>query len=161
LHSELSASSPTREQLAAWRTFLTCAFALIDILDAELRAESDLTLRWYDVLVQLEEAERPLPMNELASRILSSKSGLTRVVDRMEEAGLVRRERPSRDRRVIEVVLTEQGSAALKSARVVHRRGIYEHFAQQLDERSVAALGRELDKVRAHVQPLRPARLGS
>jgi DNA-binding MarR family transcriptional regulator len=153
-------SSPTREQLGAWRTFLTCAFALIDILDAELRAESDLTLRWYDVLVQLEEAERPLPMNELASRILASKSGLTRVIDRMEEAGLVRRERPDRDRRVIEVVLTEQGAAALQAARVVHRRGIYEHFAQHLDDHSVAALARELDKVRTHVQPLRPARLG-
>jgi predicted transcriptional regulator len=81
-------SSPSREQLAAWRTFLTCAFALIDILDAELREESDLSLRWYDVLVQLEEAEHPVRMNELASRILASKSGLTRVVDRMEEAGL-------------------------------------------------------------------------
>ena len=160
LHSELSLSSPSREQLAAWRTFLTCAFALIDILDAELRAQTDLTLRWYDVLVQLEEAERPLPMNELASRILASKSGLTRVIDRMEEAGLVRRERPDRDRRVIEVVLTEQGSAALQAARVVHRRGIYEHFAQLLDDRGVASLARELDKVSKHVRPLRPARLG-
>jgi DNA-binding MarR family transcriptional regulator len=154
-------SSPTREQLAAWRTFLTCAFALIDILDAELRAETDLNLRWYDVLVELEEAERPLPMNELASRILASKSGLTRVIDRMEEAGLVRRERPERDRRVIEIVLTEEGSAALQGARVIHRRGIYEHFAQHLDGRSVAALAHELDKVSAHVRPLRPARLGA
>jgi DNA-binding MarR family transcriptional regulator len=154
-------SNPTHEQLAAWRTFLTCSFALIDILDAELRAECGLTLRWYDVLVQLEEGERPLRMNELASRILASKSGLTRVIDRMEEAGLVRRERPDGDRRVIEVVLTEQGAAALQSARVVHRRGIYEHFAQHLDERSVAALSRELDKVSAHVRPLRPARLGA
>jgi len=160
LHSELSLSSPSREQLAAWRTFLTCAFALIDILDAELREESDLSLRWYDVLVQLEEAEHPVRMNELASRILASKSGLTRVVDRMEEAGLVRRERPESDRRAVEVVLTEEGSAALEAARRIHRRGIYEHFAQHLDERSIASLQRELEKVSAHVRPLRPARLG-
>jgi DNA-binding MarR family transcriptional regulator len=79
----------------------------------------------------------------------------------MEEAGLVRRERPDADRRVIEVVLTEPGAAALQSARVIHRRGIHEHFAQHLDERSVAALSRELDKVSAHVRPLRPARLGA
>ena len=160
MHIEQSLSSPTREQLAAWRTFLTCAFALIDILDAELQRECGLSLRWYDVLVQLEEAEHPVRMNELASRILASKSGLTRVIDRMEEAGLVRRERPEHDRRVIEVVLTDEGSAALQAARVVHRRGIYEHFASQLDERAVAALSRQLGKVSAHVRPLRPGRLG-
>jgi DNA-binding MarR family transcriptional regulator len=160
LQIEQSLSSPTSEQLAAWRTFLTCAFALIDILDAELRAECDLSLRWYDVLVQLEEAEHPVRMNELASRILASKSGLTRVIDRMEEAGLVRRERPESDRRAIEVVLTEEGSAALQAARTIHRRGIYEHFAQHLDKRSIAALQRELEKVSAHVRPLRPGRLG-
>jgi DNA-binding MarR family transcriptional regulator len=160
LQIEQSLSSPTGQQLAAWRTFLTCAFALIDILDVELQAECDLTLRWYDVLVQLEEAEHPVRMNELASRILASKSGLTRVIDRMEEAGLVRRERPGNDRRVIEVVLTEQGAAALQAARVVHRRGIYRHFASHLDERAVAALSRQLEKVSAHVRPLRPGRLG-
>jgi DNA-binding MarR family transcriptional regulator len=160
LHIEQSVSSPTREQLAAWRAFLTCAYALIDILDAELQAECGLSLRWYDVLVQLEEAEHAVRMNELASRILASKSGLTRVIDRMEEAGLVHRERPEHDRRVIEVVLTEKGSAALQQARVVHRRGIYEHFASRLDERAVAALSRQLAKVSAHVRPLRPGRLG-
>jgi DNA-binding MarR family transcriptional regulator len=78
----------------------------------------------------------------------------------MEEAGLVRRERPESDRRAIEVVLTEQGSASLQAARKIHRRGIYEHFAQHLDARSVAALERELEKVSAHVRPLRPGRLG-
>ena len=112
------------------------------------------------MLVQLEEADQPVRMNELASRILSSKSGLTRVIDRMEEAGLVRRERLENDRRVIEVVLTPEGSAALRAARVIHRRGIYEHFAQHLDARSIAALHRELEKVSAHVRPLRPDRLG-
>ena len=159
LQSEQSGSTPTREQLAAWRFFLTCAFALIDILDADLRAERDLTLRWYDVLVQLEEAERPVRMNELAARILASKSGLTRVVDKMEEAELVRRQRPDGDRRVIEVVMTPQGAAALEAARVVHRRGIYEHFVQHLNERDLAAMSRALEKVSNHVRPLRPGRI--
>ena len=85
MQREPSLSSPTRAQLAAWRVFLETAYALIDIVDAELQAERGMTLRWYDVLVHLEEAEDGIPMNELAGRILSSKSGLTRVVDRMEE----------------------------------------------------------------------------
>jgi DNA-binding MarR family transcriptional regulator len=152
-------SSATREQLAAWRVFLECAFALIDILDAELQDERGLTLRWYDVLVQLEEAGGSCRMTDLAGRILASKSGLTRVVDRMEEAGLVQRERPRDDRRVILVAITPAGLEALEAARAVHRRGIDEHFVQQLSERDVAALERMFRKVSEHVRPLRPGRV--
>jgi DNA-binding MarR family transcriptional regulator len=159
LHSEQSGSSPPPEQLVTWRLFLTCAFALIDILDEELQADSDLTFRWYDVLVQLEESEQPLRMNELATRIVASKSGLTRVIDRMEEVGFVRRQRPEGDRRVIEVVMTDEGAAALRAARVIHRRGIDEHFAKHLDDRDFAALARAFGKIGHHVRPLRPGRI--
>ena len=132
---------------------------MIDILDAELQAEAGMTLRWYDVLVNLEEADRPVRMNELASRILASKSGLTRVIDRMEEDGLVERQRPREDRRAIEVVMTAKGAEALQAARLVHRRGIQRHFAQHLDERAFAALLDALRPVHEHVRPLRPARI--
>jgi DNA-binding MarR family transcriptional regulator len=147
------------EQLVVWRTFLESAFALIDILDAELQEERSISLRWYDVLVHLEEAEHGMRMNELASRILASKSGLTRVIDRMEEVGLVERRRPAQDRRVVEIVMTPSGQKALTNARSVHRRGINEHFAQHLKERDFAALSRALEKVRDHVRPLRPGRI--
>jgi DNA-binding MarR family transcriptional regulator len=83
------------------------------------------------------------------------------VVDRMEEAGLVRRERPPDDRRVVEVFITPKGIDALHAARVVHRRGIQEHFVQHLDQRDLAALGHTLEKVREHVRPLRPGRVSS
>jgi DNA-binding MarR family transcriptional regulator len=159
-HSESPKSSPTRQQLDAWRVFLGCAFALIDILDAELQEEAGMTLRSYDVLVQLEEAEGGLRMTELAGRILASKSGFTRVIDRMEEAGLVRRERPPDDRRVVLVFVTPAGLEALRAARVVHRRGIQEHFLQHVHERDLAALRRMFERVREHVRPLRPGRVG-
>ena len=152
-------SSLTARQRAIWRVFLECGYALIDILDAELQDEAGMTLRWYDVLVNLEEAERPVRMNELASRILASKSGLTRVIDRMEEAGLVERHRPQNDRRAIEIVLTAKGAEAFEAARVVHRRGIYEHFAKHLDDRAFAALLAALEPVHEHVRPLRPGRI--
>lgn len=152
-------SSPTPKQLAAWRVFLETAYALIDILDAELQAERGITLRWYDALVHLEEAESGLRMNELAGRILFSKSGLTRVVDRMEEAGLVRRERPADDRRVVNVLITQGGIDALQAARTVHRRGIQEHFVQHLDQGKLTALAHSLETVRDHVRPLRPGRI--
>jgi DNA-binding MarR family transcriptional regulator len=159
LQSEQVRSRPTAEQRRIWRSFLESAYALIDLLDAELEAERGLSLPWYDVLVHLEEAGEGIGMTELANRILFSKSGLTRVVDRMEEEGLVRRERPPGDRRAVHVVLTAKGRRELEAARAVHRRGIEEHFAQHLDAQDLKALERALVKVRDHVRPLRPGRI--
>src|SRR3954462_12412333 len=90
-HEEQSLSSPSPERLRAWRLFFESALALLDLLDAELQHVVGIPQRWYDVLVHLEESPQGIPMNELAERILYSKSGLTRVVDQMEAAALVRR----------------------------------------------------------------------
>jgi DNA-binding MarR family transcriptional regulator len=149
-----------------WRVFFETAMALVDIVDDELQAERGLSLRWYDVLVQLEEASEQhhsggLAMNELAARILSSKSGLTRVVDRMEEAGLVRRERPPDDRRVVRVLITPKGIETLQSAREVHHLSIDQHFTKHLTDGELTALANALEKVRGHVRPLRPERIGA
>jgi len=152
-------SSPTAKQRAQWRVFLETALALIDILDAELQAQRGITLGWYDVLVHLEDASEGLGMTELANRILFSKSGLTRVIDRMEAAGLVRRERPPEDRRVVKVLLTPTGLDALNAARAVHRHGIQEHFVSHLDPAELEALADALEGVREHVRPLRPGRI--
>src|SRR6266516_7354184 len=98
---EHSLSRPSAGRLRAWRLYFESALALLDVLDSELEGEAGIPLRWYDVLVQLEESPEGIPMNALADRILYSKSGFTRVVDRMEEAGLVLRVRPENDRRSI------------------------------------------------------------
>ena len=112
-HEERSLSSPSPERLRAWRLFFESSLALLDVLDAELEQAAGIPQRWYDVLVHLEESPQGVPMNELAERILYSKSGFTRVVDRMEEAGLVRRARLGNDRRTILIVLTDKGTETL------------------------------------------------
>lgn len=84
-------SSPSPERLRAWRLFFETALALIDLLDNDFEQDSGFPVQWYDVLVHIEDAPEGLRMNDIAGRILYSKSGLTRVVDRMEKAGLVRR----------------------------------------------------------------------
>ena len=152
-------SSPSPERLRAWRLFFESALALMDVLGTELEHAAGLTTRWYDVLVQLEESPEGIPMNLLAERILHSKSGFTRVVDRMEEAGLVRRVRPEHDRRTILVVPTDKGTETMEQARRHHRDGIERHFAQHLTEADVKALTRALEKVSAHARPLRPGRI--
>jgi DNA-binding MarR family transcriptional regulator len=166
LHSELSRkeaslSSPSSERLRAWRLYFESALALLDLLDNELEQAVGIPQRWYDVLVHLEESPHGLPMNELADRILYSKSGFTRVVDRMEKAELVHRTRPENDRRTILVVLTDKGTEMLEDARRHHRDGIQRHFSQHLTDTDVKALTRAFDKLTTHLRSLRPGRIGA
>src|SRR3954454_24976000 len=146
-HREPSLSSPSSERLRAWRLFFESSLALIDVLDSELERDTGLSLRFYDALVHLEETPDGLRMNDLAERILYSKSGFTRVVDRMEEAGLVRRVRPDNDRRSFLIVLTDTGREAMETARRHHRIAIERHFSQHLTDADIKALTRALEKV--------------
>jgi DNA-binding MarR family transcriptional regulator len=156
-----SLSSPSPERLRAWRLYFESALALIDVLDAELERDAGIPMRWYDALVHLEETPGGLRMNELAERILYSKSGFTRVVDRLEEAGLVQRVRPDNDRRSILVVLTDEGRTTMERARRHHRHAIEQHFSRHLSETDIKTLTRALEKLSAHARPLRPGRIRS
>jgi DNA-binding MarR family transcriptional regulator len=160
-HEEQSLSRPAPERLRAWRLYFESALALVDVLDAELERDAGIPLRWYDILVHLEETPDGLRMNELAERILYSKSGFTNVVDRMEKAGLVRRVRPEGDRRSILVVLTAQGRETMERARLHHRRAIEQNFSRHLSDTDVKALIRAFEKISTHVRPLRPGRIRS
>jgi DNA-binding MarR family transcriptional regulator len=154
-----SLSSPSSERLRVWRMYFETALAVVDVLGAELERDAGIPFHWYDTLVHLEETPEGVRMNELADRILYSKSGFTRVVDRMEEAGLIRRVRPETDRRSILLVLTDEGRSKLEHARRYHRHAIEEHFSSHLADADVKALARALDKVRTHARPLRPGRI--
>ncbi len=158
-HEEQTLSSPSPERLRSWRLFFESALALIDVLDRELEQAIGIPMRWYDVLVHLEETPDGIRMNELAERILYSKSGFTRVIDRMEEAGLVRRVRPDHDRRSILILLTDKGTETMEHARRYHRHGIEQHFSQHLTDADIKALTRALEKISTHARPLRPGRI--
>ena len=133
-------SSPSPEQLRCWRLYIESALALVDVLDTELQAAAGIPQRWYDVLIHLEESPDGIPMTELADQILYSKSGFTRVIDRMEEAGLVSRVRPPNDRRSILVTITDQGTTTMRDARRHHRDGIDRHFTRHLTNTDTKAL---------------------
>jgi DNA-binding MarR family transcriptional regulator len=144
---------PDPAQLAAWRLLLEAHAATTELLEHELVAERGLPLSRYDVLLNLAEAPGGrLRMQELSASVLLSKSGLSRLVDRMVEAGLVRRERCQDDRRGWFAVLTDQGRSALRRAAPVHLRGIHEHFARHLDPAEVEVLTAALSKVVAAAQ---------
>ena len=126
--------SPSRSELHAWRTFLTAHARVLRNLEAELLADQRLSLVSYDVLVQLAEApQRRLRMAELADRVLLSRSGVTRLVDRLERAGLVARQRVAADGRGVIAELTAAGLERLRTAAGTHLAGIARHFVAHLD----------------------------
>ena len=116
-------------ELGAWREFLHVHAVLTRELDEELRRSHGLPLSSYDVLVNLESApDRQMRMSELADAVLLSRSGLTRLVERLEREGLlVRADCPS-DARGSLAVLTDAGVARLAEARKTHLRGVRERF---------------------------------
>jgi DNA-binding MarR family transcriptional regulator len=97
----------------------------------------------------LADAGGRLRMGELAERLLLSRSGLTRLVDRLVKQGFVLRERCADDARGFFAVLTEAGRDKLAGARPAHLAGVREHFLEHLDDTDLAALARAWERVRS------------
>ena len=135
-------------QLTAWRQFLTLHRRIVDAIDRDLQRSGRLPLTSYDVLIELYEApERRLRMAELARRVVLSRSGLTRLVDRLEAEGLLTRDRVSGDRRGAFAVLTEAGVEAMRGAWPVYAHGIKRYFAAALPEDEIATLNSLLSRI--------------
>jgi DNA-binding MarR family transcriptional regulator len=128
-------------RLSAWRAFITTHATLIDLIDREMTVAGRLPLHWYDVLIELLEApEGKLRLHELAQKVVLSRSGLTRLVDRLEAAGLLQRQPDPTDRRGAFAVLTEAGRASLRQAWPIYAQGIALHFANYLSETEARTL---------------------
>lgn len=137
-------------RLAAWRAFLLTHARVIRDLERELQAEQGMALTDYDVLVQLSVAEdRRLRMSELADRLVLSRSGATRLVDRLSAEGLVERVTCESDRRGQWAALTEAGVDRLRSASPTHLRGVQQYFLDRLSADDLASLERMLTGVLA------------
>lgn len=133
-------------ELRAWRAFLDAQASLMRRLGADLVKHEDLTLPEYDVLVQLSVVlDERLRMSQLSDRVRLSPSGLTRLVDRMVQGGLVTRGRCASDRRGSYAILTAAGKARLRHASPVHLRGIREHFSRHLSPAQLEAVAEALE----------------
>lgn len=137
------------ERLRAWRAFINAHASVIDRIEEGLAAAGCLPLTSYDVLVALAEAPgQRLRMNDLARRVVVlSRSAVTRLVDRLEVEGLLRRERTAEDRRGAYAVLTEEGRAALDAARPTYAEGIARYFGSLLDDAEVRTLTQALEHI--------------
>ena len=144
------------EELAAWRAFLRAHSTMLRRIAADLDEADMPPLSWYDVLAALQEAdEQRLRQVELAERVLLSNSGLSRLIDRIEKAGLARRTTCHTDRRSFYIELTDEGRDMLERMWPVYARGIAEDFLPALGSnpceirQTLEAVGAQCDAAKA------------
>lgn len=141
---------PNKPAFLAWYSMLQVSTRLTERLNAELEEQVGIPLSWFEVLAQLhwtpEECGR---MGALADGLLLSRGGVTRLIARMEEAGLVRRETPANDRRATYAHLTDAGRETFARALPAHIGNMHRLFHAPLSEQDLADLSRIMGKVLA------------
>lgn len=135
-------------RIGVWRSFLRAHSYVLGELERDLAADAEISLPWYDVLLQLVEAPgRRLRMSDLADRVLLSRSGLTRLIDRLQAEGLVRREPSPDDARGTFTILTDAGYLRLRHAAPIHLRGVQAHWLSHFSDEELRRLGELLARV--------------
>ena len=141
-------------RVEAWRALITAHAAAIERIERELSEAGLPPLGWYDVLLELWRAPGGrLRMHELARAVVLSRSGLTRLVDRLEKAGLLRREPAREDGRGSFAVLTDEGARMREKMWPVYAEGIAKHFGAHISDEEAQVLARALGRVRAASRP--------
>lgn len=153
--SPLTADDP---RLGPWRAFLEAHARVSRRLDEDLRAEHDLSLAEYDALLSIAQAPgRRIRMRHLSDQVILSKSGVTRLIDRLVADRLVERSACLADARGAEAVLTDEGLARFRAASRTHLRGITNHFIEPLDGMDMAALEAAMRAISVSAGPGSPA----
>ena len=130
------------EEQVAWRSFVDGVRALIDVLDRQLQADSDLPHSYFEILIPLSEAEgRTLRMSELAEAARSSRSRLSHAVARLEQRGWVRRLTCPTDRRGQLAQLTDEGFAIVEAAAPGHVETVRKYLIDRLTPEQLRVMG--------------------
>jgi DNA-binding MarR family transcriptional regulator len=130
-----------------WLAFLQGNRRLIEALDRDLRNHADIELDDYEVLANLSESgERRMRMSDLAKRVIMPGNRLTYRIDRLVEAGHVRREACTQDRRVHYAVLTNEGMKLVRRVAPLHLRSVRHHFLDQLEGVNLTKLTAAFDQ---------------
>jgi DNA-binding MarR family transcriptional regulator len=135
---------------AVWALFLTTHAVLLEVMERRLAEAGLPPLAWYDALWALERAaERRLRLSDMAEAMVISRSNLTRLVDRLEEAGLVKRERSEDDRRGAYAVITARGAQMRRRMWPVYSQAIAELFEGHLSAAEAQAMQKALGRALA------------
>jgi DNA-binding MarR family transcriptional regulator len=138
------------EETMLWQQFLRAHRTIIDKMAAQMLRDHNLPLEWFDVLIQLAEVpDGRLRQRALRDRLLLSESGVSRLLLRMEQDGLISRNTAGEDKRGMEIALTPQGRSALLEATESHLEMVAKLFTQRLTRTDFNALTRVLPKLTA------------
>jgi DNA-binding MarR family transcriptional regulator len=144
-------ASPTISRgakLDTWVRFIRAHSAIVGTLNAELVADHGLTINDYEVLLHLSWApEQAMRRVDLASSVLLTPSGITRLLDGLERSGFVAREACATDRRVVYAKLTPAGKEKLRTARDTHLAGVHRLFVERFNASELASLGELLGRL--------------
>jgi DNA-binding MarR family transcriptional regulator len=145
---KVRAPEASEKQVQAWINLQQANRVLEGLLEHRLQSEANLSVPEFEVLFRLQiSAGHPLQMSEIAAQLINSPSGTTRIADRLERAGLIERETPRENRRVVHVKLTERGRGVLEQADRAFREALHETFAAHLSESEMADLRGTLRKL--------------
>jgi len=137
-------------RLGPWRAFVRAQARVSRRLDEDLRVEHGMSLQEYVALLILAEApDRQLRMGRLADSLTLSKSGATRLIDRLVSDGLVSRRSCASDARGAEAALTKRGLDRLRTAAPTHLRGIHEYFLSAIGGEDLDVIERTMTGVAA------------
>jgi DNA-binding MarR family transcriptional regulator len=143
--------------LNAWRAMLLAYNAAMRAIDADLERSGSVPLTWYDVLLELNAApDGRLRMQELADRVVLSRTRVSRLVDEMVTDNLVVKIRDDIDRRVVWAQITDVGRKSFRQTAPRYLRGIDEHFSSFLTDLERDVLATALGKVSDAHDPFRP-----
>jgi DNA-binding MarR family transcriptional regulator len=137
--------------MAAWLALLRTHARLWDQLEASLRRDHGLSIARYDVLTHVEMAGGALRLSELASSIVLSPSGLSKLVDRMEASALIQRDPDPDDARTTFATITPRGRSLVKKAGRSHHELLQQTFGDALDDRDLADLVRIMGRIGASI----------
>lgn len=118
------------------------------LFDRSLREQSDISQTWFEALLRIERSGGWMSMSELASQVVLTSGGVTRLVDRLVESGYAERQPCPTDRRVQYVAITEAGRRILTEALEVHVRDLDEHFIGRMSDSEREVLVAVMDRLR-------------
>ena len=144
-------------EVAAWRGLLVAHSRLVPAVEADLRAAGQVSLSWYDVLLELNAAPgRRLRMSELGQRAVLSRTRVSRVVDELAAAGLAERQPDQADGRSSFAILTPAGRNALRMAWRYTGQARRSRLSAHLTTQQCRQLATLLDRAAAGAEADRP-----
>ncbi|MFE9561869.1 MarR family winged helix-turn-helix transcriptional regulator [Streptomyces sp. NPDC006487] len=145
------------DRLEAWRALLLAHNTAVRAIESDVQRDGRIPLTWYDVLLELKAAgEHGLRMQEVANRVVLSRTRVSRLIDEMVRAGLVAKLPDPHDKRASWAVITPEGAEAHRATAPVYMRSIRKHFSAHLTDEEAAVIAGALFKVAQPATDVRP-----